>query len=96
MLGVRNQGIRKTELCKLLYPFGFYLHLCLLLFQRLAHTTMIRYLTAVVRARLPEKGAEMTFPPGAVKSGNSALSHHLWDSFSEEARHNGHLLWGRQ
>lgn len=86
MLEVRNEGIGKTELCKLLYPFGFFLHLCLLLFQLLAHTAVISYLTAIVKARLAGKRAEMNFPEGAVNSGSSALSHHLRDSFSEGAQ----------
>lgn len=61
MLQVRNRGIGKTELGNSLYPFRFFLRLCLL-FQLLAHTAMISYLTAIVKANLPEKGAEMDFP----------------------------------
>lgn len=82
-LEIRASGKRNSANCFLHLGFT---STCLLLFQLLAHTAMIFYLTALVKASRPEKGAEMHFPAGAVKSGNSALSHRLWDSFSEEAQ----------
>lgn len=99
MLEVRDQNIRKTELYKSLYPFGFFLHLFPSFPARmavlLALLAMIVHLTASVKAGLLEEGAEMNIPSGAVNSGNLVLSLHLGDSL-REAQTQWSFVWGRQ